>query len=470
MRTFHIASDHEQESSQLISSKHSSSPFPFHRLPYELLAAVFEEGVRSSLPRFSEHSIPFPIIVSHVCRLWRDTALDCATLWTDVFIDDNRMADTYQIFRLYLARSKSILIDVRCHWHTFTCDDPPFKATITDILSHIGRVRHLSMVQQSETVFLPVMDILRDVAAPRLESLLIFLPYQNHPDEDHPQADSLPLFTRGAPLLRSIIFTEVPYIVQPQFTRLTSFSLRIQTHHNKITLREFLDFLSNISQTLINLRVWGVCLQISLTEPNLSPVELPQLQHLCLHKADIFSHLHTPRLQSLFLHGRRYLPDTMENFTKRCSSFELSKLQFLRFDKLDLSLFKGQTAVVHGLPLLTELVFWGCEEERAFLSLLKENYSMPDQRKGEILPRLRSLTVSHDHCWLWLQEILANRIAGGIPIKFVRFPERVRDSERMKNWLTARSIDWELCDLDGEPIYDRHDFQWDEGFFLTYDI
>lgn len=141
------------------------------------------------------------------------------------------------------------------------------------------------------------------------------------------------------------------------------------TNSSTIKFREFYDLLSNISQTLVMLRAWEVILEPSVAESNLPPIDLPQLQSLNLSKVDILAFVHTPRLLSLYLHSY-----TMENFSKRCSSSELSKLQSLKLDELDLSRFKSRTAIIHGLPLLTELVFWNFENERGFLICLTRTF------------------------------------------------------------------------------------------------
>jgi hypothetical protein len=53
--------------------------------------------------------------------------------------------------------------------------------------------------------------------------------------------------------------------------------------------------------------------------------------------------------------------------------------------------------------------------------------------KGEIMPRLRSLTVSEpdEFCWPWLQDILENRITRRVPIKRVQFPGTFEGGERI---------------------------------------
>jgi len=240
--------------------------------------------------------------------------------------------------------------------------------------------------------------------------------------------------------------------------------------------------------------VWEANLEPSLADHNLPPIELPRLQSLNLSQVDLLPFVHTPHLQSLYLYVVHSV--SMETFSKRCSSFELSKLQTLKFDGVDLSSFKSQTAVVHGLPLLTELVFWNCPNEHDFLRLLDKDLLASDQNKeenegrqestdsamvmpawlsslpkGEIMPRLHSLTVSDELCWPWLREILLNRISRGIPIRRVRFPETVESIERIEDWVAARNdVDWELYDFMKECLVDPDDYEWifEQEFYGGY--
>jgi len=67
-----------QKSSNLTpnQSRAQCCTIPFHKLPTELLVAVFQAGERSSRECTDIH--PVPVLVSHICRLWRQVALDTA--------------------------------------------------------------------------------------------------------------------------------------------------------------------------------------------------------------------------------------------------------------------------------------------------------------------------------------------------------------------------------------------------------
>lgn len=56
-----------------------------------------------------EYDIPFEILVSHVCRQWRETAINTPDLWTSIYIDQPHQWDRYAV---YLERAKGQTLDL----------------------------------------------------------------------------------------------------------------------------------------------------------------------------------------------------------------------------------------------------------------------------------------------------------------------------------------------------------------------
>ncbi|KAG2128363.1 uncharacterized protein EDB93DRAFT_1184587 [Suillus bovinus] len=63
---------------------------PINDLPPELFWHIFESGVSC---RNSQKRIDFAVLVSHVCGKWRDIAISCSFLWTDITITSDTMYD-----------------------------------------------------------------------------------------------------------------------------------------------------------------------------------------------------------------------------------------------------------------------------------------------------------------------------------------------------------------------------------------
>ncbi|TRM58532.1 hypothetical protein BD626DRAFT_539971 [Schizophyllum amplum] len=86
---------------------------PIHRLPVELLSQIFMhclefEGAvmlcTATLDRLHQ-----PMILSHVCALWRDLAIDLPALWRRLSLRAcNGRNDQYQLGRLFIARARNL--------------------------------------------------------------------------------------------------------------------------------------------------------------------------------------------------------------------------------------------------------------------------------------------------------------------------------------------------------------------------
>jgi F-box-like len=450
-------------------------PFPFHRLPSDLLIAIFQEVWRSSR-NYNRHSIPSPIVLSHVCRLWRDVALDAAALWTDIRIYDGRADQIRPYYEMYFERSKSSLLDVS--YHSYTAVNG--TSVISFVLPHISRVRRLTIMLENDFLLSSIMTLFTDVAAPHLESLGLFLldkVYSSRSLENK----SLQLFNGGAARLRSVQLHHVPCLLQPQFTQLTSFTLML---NGGVRLPPILDLLTNVAKTLVRFRIGSGIFYLDIADYSSSPIELSLLESLDILDARILPYLHTPRLRNL--HMRNVRSATLDTFIERCSSLELSTLESLKLDNVHLSCFQNKTAVARGLPLLTELMLWNCTDESTFLSLLKQND--PDNKEKIhhdqshqqapstplmdpktsviIMPHLHTLTLSTQSSWPVLQAIVEDRIAKGIPFRRVRFcetSEAVEHNEMQRRWLTERNIAYDLGDYKTEHcMVDPEDREWME--------
>lgn len=90
-------------------------------LPPELLAHIFLLGTAQYDPLEDEDEYDddddeddegplFEVLVSHVCRLWRDIALNTPALWTRIDFDDE--ITPYEMSQVYLERSKNAPLDI----------------------------------------------------------------------------------------------------------------------------------------------------------------------------------------------------------------------------------------------------------------------------------------------------------------------------------------------------------------------
>lgn len=88
----------------------TSTSVPIHRLPDDILIAIFE-----FLPKFSgawnHYSVEVVIRISGVCRQWREVAVNTATLWTTVQFRHSALS-YINIADLCISRSRNCPLDV----------------------------------------------------------------------------------------------------------------------------------------------------------------------------------------------------------------------------------------------------------------------------------------------------------------------------------------------------------------------
>ncbi|KAI0348116.1 hypothetical protein BDW22DRAFT_1350266 [Trametopsis cervina] len=89
----------------------SASPpsLGIHDLPAEILVLIFEEGGRLTL---QDDHLPFAVLATHVCRLWRRVALNTSSVWCSIPVHPLRPGLTEH----FLSRSGRLPLDVCLHF------------------------------------------------------------------------------------------------------------------------------------------------------------------------------------------------------------------------------------------------------------------------------------------------------------------------------------------------------------------
>ncbi|KAG2036935.1 hypothetical protein BDR03DRAFT_1092245 [Suillus americanus] len=166
---------------------------PISGLPNEILTVIFEYlEEEERLDGYDSEDIPACVTVTHVCRHWRNVALECPTLW--------RFISFYSPFWLdvMLERSKEIPLVVKYS------TPMPLDDCLEKVLSHLPRIEYLEFRSWSCDVG-QVMDLLSSQPAPMLKTFKFwardaaFLPTG---------PISGPIFQGQVPLLRDV---EVDY-------------------------------------------------------------------------------------------------------------------------------------------------------------------------------------------------------------------------------------------------------------------
>ena len=131
---------------------------PISRLPFEILTTIF--AILSELA-WNERSVPLEWIrVAHVCRRWREAALDYPRFWSHIDFTKLTPAGLGEI----LARAKMAPLHLEADVGRWLFK--PAEALGTQLEAHISHTRHLSISGNFETVLAQLLS-----SAPTLESL-----------------------------------------------------------------------------------------------------------------------------------------------------------------------------------------------------------------------------------------------------------------------------------------------------------
>ncbi|KZT62753.1 hypothetical protein CALCODRAFT_478681 [Calocera cornea HHB12733] len=190
---------------------------PIMKLPYELLARIFEMANEDEVDPEWVEKIPedededvtrFPTTISHVNRRFRDVALTTSSLWSRICM--NERPPHYHLDRLWLERAKLIDVDLDLtdeHWLS--------QQSMRDMLSIImvpERWRSFSLRTEEYPGIHTALTMMTE-PAPELRFLeLINAHTEFDEDEDHglPFAEPVDIFGGVAPKLKAVSLYSVP--------------------------------------------------------------------------------------------------------------------------------------------------------------------------------------------------------------------------------------------------------------------
>lgn len=104
---------------------------PFHSLSVETACDIFIEANRTS-PAYLPDPRSVPLVVTAVCKRWRNVAIACQSLWTFYLVDGSSLLRNGP---LYLARAGNSVI----HVHAPGRLSPPNRQVYNMLTRHIVR-------------------------------------------------------------------------------------------------------------------------------------------------------------------------------------------------------------------------------------------------------------------------------------------------------------------------------------------
>ncbi|KIO20829.1 hypothetical protein M407DRAFT_29541 [Tulasnella calospora MUT 4182] len=175
-------------------------------LPYDVLYLIFTFGCIQT----SHKQHDFPVMISHVCRLWRQYALDTPGFWTSLRFK-NPIPDIEK-YRTWLGRSKNSPFDLEIGWRPFIgASMKHVKAIMRLVFPHIQRLRSLQVSDVPFKIRQVIFNRLNNVHLPSLETLHV---KRGWSDDEKPALTDRKFnpFRHGdAANMKHVILEEIPY-------------------------------------------------------------------------------------------------------------------------------------------------------------------------------------------------------------------------------------------------------------------
>lgn len=137
---------------------------PVFRLPVEVLSSIFTYLLETPKDLFTTPRSRDVLWATHVCRHWRQVALDCSALWTRIQVQCTHPDWTAEMLR----RSKRSSVSLRAKIY-----DPPSHTirAVQLVLAQMGQVDEMHLSGDSKSIASLLDGV--TMAAPRLTSLIV---------------------------------------------------------------------------------------------------------------------------------------------------------------------------------------------------------------------------------------------------------------------------------------------------------
>ncbi|KIO20827.1 hypothetical protein M407DRAFT_29538 [Tulasnella calospora MUT 4182] len=269
----------------------------FHilELPYDLVHVVF----LLCWDQEDERLRHFPVVASHVCRLWRQYALENPNFWTSLTFE-TRLPEIDK-YSTWLSRSKDVRFDL-------TIGSQPFegasikhaKNIMRLIIPHVQRMRSIRVKRVPPKIRQLIFDRLDEVNCPSLVTLLIEKESYIFATLAQSRWKFRPFAKGGAPQLKEIILRRIPndYFIH-QFGDLHLLEIQDRdlfgrsARDNAETVQRILSVLSKLQTLRINREFLPIGDGIpELTDMRAFQSTLPPITHHSLEELSVIATQH----------------------------------------------------------------------------------------------------------------------------------------------------------------------------------
>jgi hypothetical protein len=282
---------------------------PVSRLPHILLTEIFIL-LHQSLPNSTlALRSPTCLHISHVCRAWRDSALQCPLLWTDILFHP----PDWTPIMLERARTAPLKVEIQADRPNIT--NSGFVSSVRLALSHIHHIRYLCILQSDR--FCDLGNLLSPLftGSPDVLEVLMVSSREVVPNYIYPSMENAPCLRRlilnschinwqrfsSVGNLTYLFLQDIPIGSRPSVED-------ILTLLQAMTKLETLSLINTISELPSNIR--------TLPPNDIAPIRLEHLFYLCLKGfvldcANIMRHFVLPRCRNLIMDAatRWHIPE-----------------------------------------------------------------------------------------------------------------------------------------------------------------
>ena len=446
--------------------------------------SVNENDLKANPPSDLQPQLPFQVLVSHVCRFWRDVALNMPSLWTNL---DFTEGPPFTKSRVWIERSQNLPLDIHidCGGSDDDDDDDEESSTVSEfsdsiatkedlivvlglIVPHVARWRSLRVeVESYDYMHLALTSLAECPAAPQLECLQL----SHHDDADvtelfqpeHLREFFLP-FHGIAPKLNSVNLWGVHIMWSAPFlSGLTDLEL---AYHSPDVSPSWEDF-SRMLRNSPSLETLSLCMSGAETLPTdvteEDVIELPSLKSLVLsyqdaqHVSRLVKLLPTPNLRKLVLDLES---DDFSSFVTELATpssdtkpsllhgLEHLKITSLACDHRLVERMYGQLVNLKSITLSCSFL-----HDNFFLQLIP---TVDQSSPTALCPNLDMITTSGIEGAM-MKELVAARKAAGFPIRSILMGEDDVVTNSTEKWLRANVQSFGYFEPSDEETDDEDD-------------
>ena len=469
-----------QLSVRLADGANALADFAFDKLPMELLAEIFKHARPDNI--LDAHIKKYPTSLAQVCRYWRSVALGAPTLWSNIYIMKYYTEETRMAARISLGRSRRCPLFLT--WFSKEGQTNAEAQEVIDdlVIPYANRWQRITLFADGDEVADALVAMMEPLNFEILQDIEISRPSWG------PDTSGLTL-CRNAPLLRRCRLLRIPSLppIPSNLVVLDYESIVIMLGQMPFDLDPLLEFLPHVAHSLEHLRFGPPSYNISVTLPK-PRILLQNLKSLLVRDSyAIMEHILAPNLTYFAASLYIYAPEALEA-AEMFHGFSAPKLQSIRFGGIPLLPLLALHDLPSMFPQLESAMFEGCDDELAFIDLLKPPRPKkssssrkaakypPKHRKVESpFPKLKELTISDVGNLASLQAAIEKRRKNGDKsLRTVHLPKRDVTEDIMRHltrWLTKRGIELVLYERYELVMSGPSEFQDDfyDGESLLYD-